>query len=136
MFLIVGSTGVLGRETVRQLLAAGYKVRAMTRKPESAADLKELGAEVIQGDLIDPPSLARACQGIDGVLAAAHSLMGTGKYTSEAVDDVGHRSLIDAAKAADVAHFVYVSGAGVCETHPVDFYRNKAKAEQYLRQSA
>jgi uncharacterized protein YbjT (DUF2867 family) len=73
MFLIVGATGVLGREATRQLLAAGYQVRAMTRNPESATDLKELGAEVIQGDLIDPPSLERACQGIEAVLAAAHS---------------------------------------------------------------
>jgi hypothetical protein len=41
------------------------------RTPVKVEDLKQAGAEVIQGDLIDPPSLARACQGADRVLAAA-----------------------------------------------------------------
>ncbi len=135
MFLIVGATGVLGHEATRQLLAAGYKVRAMTRDPARAADLQQLGAEVVQGDLIDPPSLARACQGIDGVLASAHQLLGTGKYSSKAVDDIGHRSLIDAARAAKVTHFVYISATGVCADHPVDFFRTKSKIEDYLKQS-
>ncbi len=135
MFLIVGSTGVLGREAARQLLAGGHEVRAMTRDPARAEDLKALGAEVVQGDLIDPPSLARACQGVDGVLASAHQLMGTGKYTSKAVDDTGHRSLIDAARAAGVKHFVYISVMGACPDHPVDFFRTKARIEQYLRDS-
>ncbi len=135
MFLIVGATGVLGHEATRQLLAAGYKVRAMTRYPEKATDLKQLGAEVIQGDLIDPPSLRRACQGIEAVLASAHQLMGTGKYSSSAVDDVGHRSLIDAARAAGVQHFVYVSIMGATADHSVDFFRTKIKIEQYLKQS-
>ncbi len=133
--LIVGSTGVLGREAARQLLVAGHKVRAMARDVEKAADLRAMGAEVIQGDLIDPESLKKACQGVDAVLAAAHQLMGTGKYTSEAVDDAGHRSLIDAAKAAGVKHFVYTSVIGVRPDHPVDFIRCKSKIETYLKSS-
>lgn len=135
MFLIVGATGVLGREATRQLLAAGYKVRAMTRNPQNTADLKELGAEIIEGDLIDRPSLVPACTDIDGVLATAHSLLGTGKYSSQAVDDIGHRSLIDVAKAAGVTHFVYISVQGASENHPVDFWQTKARIEDYLKQS-
>ncbi len=135
MILIVGATGVLGREATRQLLAAGCQVRAMTRACERAADLQRLGAEVVEGDLIDPASLARACRGVDAVLAAAHQLMGTGKYTSYAVDDVGHRSLLDAAKAAGVRHFVYISALGATTSHSVDFWRTKTKIELYLKQS-
>ncbi|HEY3583120.1 MAG TPA: NAD(P)H-binding protein, partial [Casimicrobiaceae bacterium] len=105
MILVVGATGVLGREVTKRLLADGRAVRATTRDPERADDLRKLGAEVIHADLIDPPSLARACEGVEAVLAAAHSLMGTGKYASEAVDRDGHRALIDAAKAARVARF-------------------------------
>ena len=135
MILIVGGTGVLGREAARQLLAAGHKVRAMTRAPDKAEDLKQLGAEVVQGDLINPASLARACLGADAVLAAAHALMGTGRYSSEAVDDVGHRALLDAAKAAGVKQFVYTSARGVLPEHPVDFFRTKAKIEQHVKAS-
>ena len=135
MVLIVGITGVLGRDTARQLMAAGHKVRGLTRDPDKAADLKELGAEIIQGDLIDPASLKKACEGVDAVLACAHQLMGTGKYTSQAVDDEGHRALIDAAKTAGVKHFVYTSIQNVSPNHPADFIRTKSKIEAYLKAS-
>ena len=135
MILIVGITGVLGRETARQLLAAGHKVRGLTRDPASAEDLKKQGVEIVQGDLIDHASLKSACQGVDAVLASAHSLMGAGKYKSEAVDDEGHRALIDAAKASGVKHFVYTSAQHASPKHPTDFYRTKAKVEAYLKAS-
>ncbi len=135
MYLIVGATGVLGREATKQLLAAGYRVRAMTRVRERAANLEQLGAEVVVGDLIDPSSLVKACRGVDAVLASAHQLMGTGKYSSYAVDDLGHRSLIDAAKGAGARHFVYISVQDARPDHPVDFWCTKARIEEYLKHS-
>lgn len=135
MMLIVGITGVLGRETARQLLEAGYQIRGMTRTPENAEDLKNLGAEIVQGDLIDPASLKKACQGVDIVFACAHQLMGAGKYSSLAVDDEGHRALIDIAKAAGVKHFVYTSIQNASPKHPTDFFRTKARLENYLKDS-
>jgi uncharacterized protein YbjT (DUF2867 family) len=135
MVLIVGITGVLGRETASQLLAAGHKVRGLTRNPDNAADLKKLGAEIVQGDLIDAASLKKACHGVDAVLVCAHQLMGTGKYKSEAVDNEGHRALIDAAKAAGVKHFVYTSIQNASPNHPTDFFRTKSKIEGYLKAS-
>jgi uncharacterized protein YbjT (DUF2867 family) len=135
MILIVGVTGVLGRETARQLLTTGHKIRGLTRNPDRAADMKELGAEIVQGDLIDRASLEKACKGVDAVFACAHQLMGTGKYKSEAVDGEGHRALIDAAKAAGVKHFVYTSAQHASPDHPTDFYRTKAKLEAYLKAS-
>ena len=135
MILVVGASGFLGREATKLLLDEGQQVRAMTRTPATVEDLKKLGAEVIQGDLIDPSSLKRACKGVDRVLAAAHSLFGKGKYKSEAVDDRGHRALIEAAKAAGVAHFVYTSMFGVTPDHPIDFCRTKGRIEEYLKAS-
>jgi len=87
MILVVGATGALRREVSRQLLAAGHSVRVVVRRQEQAADLQRQGIEVVLGDLIDPASLARACQGIDAALASAHALMGTGQHSSDAVDD-------------------------------------------------
>ena len=135
LILVVGATGVLGRETTQRLLAAGERVRASTRAPHTAQDLAGLGAEIVQADLINPQTLERACAGVDAVFVAAHSLMGTGKYASRAVDGVGHRALIDAAKAAGVERFVYTSVRGAAVDHPVDFFRTKAEIEQYLRDS-
>jgi uncharacterized protein YbjT (DUF2867 family) len=79
MILLVGASGILGREVATLLLAQGQQVRLLVRTPAKVDDLKRAGAEVIQGDLIDPPSLRRACQGVDHVFVAAHSLLGIRK---------------------------------------------------------
>lgn len=130
--LVVGATGVLGQRVVRGLLARGISVRAMTRAPERAAALRQCGAEVVPGDLIDAASLARACAGVDRVFAAAHGLLSRGRHRSEFVDGQGHRALIDAARAAAVQRFVYTSAQGASPEHPVDFFRTKFAVEQYL----
>jgi uncharacterized protein YbjT (DUF2867 family) len=135
MILIVGASGFLGRDVAKLLLSNGERVRAFTRTPDIVDDLKKAGAEVMQGDLIDPPSLQRACQGVDRVFAAAHSIVGDGRYKSEAVDDAGHRALIDAAKVKGVSHFVYTSILGASPDHPVDFWRTKYSIEEYLKAS-
>lgn len=61
--LVTGATGNVGRHVVKGLLAAGERVRAMTRSPERAA-LPE-GVEVVRGDLADPSSLDAALAGVD-----------------------------------------------------------------------
>ena len=135
MILVIGASGVLGREVTRQLLGAGHRVRATSRDPAKLTDLRSLGAEGMPADLIDRGSLDRACSGVQAVLAAAHSLFGAGKYASAAVDGAGHRALIDAAKGAGVKRFVYASARGASPDHPVDFMRTKAAVERYLEAS-
>lgn len=135
MILVVGASGVLGREAARKLLAAGHRVRATARDPGHLADLEHAGAEVRPADLIDPASLGAACQGVDAVFVAAHSLLGTGRCTSDAIDGAGHRALIDAARSAGVKRFVYTSARGAAADHPVDFFRTKAAVERYLEAS-
>lgn len=135
MILVVGASGVLGREITRQLLGAGHRVRATSRDRAKLADLQRLGAEVMPADLIDRGSLTRACDGVEAVFAAAHSIFGTGKYVSEAVDGAGHRALVEVAKAAGVKRFVYTSARGASSDHPVDFMRTKAAVERYLEDS-
>ncbi len=107
MILIVGGTGALGSATARRLLAKGTAVRVMTRTPKNAVELQKLGAEIVEGDLLDKASLAQACRGVEKVLASAHSILGRGREASKYVDWQGHKDLIDAAKVAGVAHFVY-----------------------------
>lgn len=135
MILIVGGTGALGRATTEKLLAQNKSVRILTRTRAKAQDLQKTGAEVVRGDLRDQKSLTRACQGIDMVLASAHSIMGRGSEASKYIDAQGHKWLIDAAKMAGVQHFVYVSALGAAPHHPVPFFRIKYEIEQYVRNS-
>jgi NADH dehydrogenase len=135
MILVVGATGTLGRKVVRTLLGSGEEVRAMTRVLAKVDELKALGAKPIRGNLADPEALEFAVRGARVVVAAAHSILGRGHESSEAVDDEGHRSLIDAAKAAGVEHFIYTSVFQASSDHPLDFWRTKARVERHLEES-
>jgi uncharacterized protein YbjT (DUF2867 family) len=136
MILIVGGTGSLGQATARRLLARGQSMRIMTRTPEKAVDLKEAGAEVVQGDLLDKTTLARAFNGVDKVLASAHSIFGRGREASKYVDLQGHIDLIDAAKSAGVSRFVYTSAYSLGpEYETIPFFMCKRGVEQYLQAS-
>src|SRR5438270_13850426 len=107
----------------------------MTRDPLGLAHLKHQGAEIVSGDLRVPASLASACQGVEQVLAAAHALDGKGDNNPQTVDDMGNRHLIDAAKAAGVKHFIFVSVQGASLDSPLEFFRIKYRTEEYLRAS-
>jgi uncharacterized protein YbjT (DUF2867 family) len=136
MILIVGGGGVLGSLVVGRLLAAGERVRVMSRTPAIAESLRVAGAEVVQGDLLDRDSLVRACAGADAVVAAAHSMLGRGRHASVHVDGHGHRQLFDVAKAAGVRHIVYTSVYDYGEAYrPVTFFRIKMEVERYLQTS-
>src|SRR6476646_4004109 len=63
--LVTGATGRVGRLVVNELLAAGVPVRALTRRPDTAA--LPAAVEVVAGDLIAPESLNAALQGVDSV---------------------------------------------------------------------
>lgn len=136
MILIVGGTGSLGSAVVDRLLAEGERVRVMTRTPAKAAELSRSGAEVVRGDLLDRDSLVRACEGVDQVVAAAHSLFGRGREASAHVDRRGHTDLIDVAKAAGVRHFIYTSVHDYGPAYrAVPLFRIKYQVEKHLEAS-
>jgi uncharacterized protein YbjT (DUF2867 family) len=135
MILIVGATGTLGGHVARLLLEKGHAVRAMTRDPKRAESLAKLGAEIVRGDLCDRESLRAATKGIRVVVSSSHALLGNGRNSHERVDDVGQRALVAAAKDAGVAHFVFVSALDASPTHPVDFWRTKARIERCVADS-
>jgi uncharacterized protein YbjT (DUF2867 family) len=135
MILITGTTGHMAGIVARRLLAEGKPVRALTRSPAKLADLAALGAEVVTGDLRDPASLARACDGVSGVVNAATAFAGKGADTAPAVDGEGNRALIAAARAADVGRFVQVSIFDARPNHPLDLWRYKYATEQALKAS-
>jgi uncharacterized protein YbjT (DUF2867 family) len=86
-------------------------VRALVR-PESprAAPLRELGVEIATGDLRDAASVDAACRGATAVISTA-TAMGTKdrRLTLRAVDRDGQLRLVESARRAGVATFVYVS---------------------------
>ena len=63
--LVIGGTGNVGRQVVRQLAATGARFRVMTRNPDTASMPPHV--EVVRGDLTVPETLDRCLQAIDTV---------------------------------------------------------------------
>ena len=62
---VLSASGRPGLAQVRQLLEAGYEVRATTRNPETMKNFKNI--EVVSADYNDPDSIYEACLGADSV---------------------------------------------------------------------
>jgi uncharacterized protein YbjT (DUF2867 family) len=111
--LLVGATGLLGPEICERLTAAGRQVRALVRPTSDAgkrAALQGMGVELVEGDLKDAASLARACAGVQTVISTASSTLSRQSGDSiETVDHQGQLALVEAAKQAGVDRFVFVS---------------------------
>jgi uncharacterized protein YbjT (DUF2867 family) len=139
MILVVGGTGELGRRVVAYLRGRDERVRCLVRPATDDGAMVALGAEVVRGDLTDAATLPPACSGVDtvvsGATAIARRLAGSGPSLRD-VDEVGTVALVDAAAAAGVQRFVYVSYAGVDAGLGSPLERAKKAVEQRLRASS
>ena len=134
--LIVGATGMLGTEICRQLSVKGLPLRGLVREGSVGEDVvRGMGVEIVRGDLKDPRSLRAACQGTGAVVTTANSILRRRKGDSIwSVDRDGHLSLVAAARAAGVAHFIYVSIMPQV-TDRTPFVRCKRRVEEEVRGS-
>ena len=111
--LLVGATGLLGPEICQRLTASGHQVRALIRPTADAtkrAALVGLGVELVEGDLKDAASLARASAGVQAVISTASSTLSRQAGDSiETVDQQGQLALVESARRAGVDRFVFVS---------------------------
>jgi uncharacterized protein YbjT (DUF2867 family) len=130
VILVTGSTGQQGGAVARELLAAGHKVRAMTRKPdsESAAKLVALGAEVVQGDLDEASSLQRAVKGAWGVFAVQN----TWEAGVDGEEEQGKR-IAEISREQGVQHFVYTSVGSAHRETGIPHFDNKWRVEETVR---
>src|SRR6516162_5711304 len=69
--LITGATGFMGTRLAAAALERGDSVRGLVRDLDRAADLRALGVETVQGDMLENDSLRRAVQGVDCIFHTA-----------------------------------------------------------------
>lgn len=112
--LVTGGTGFVGANIVRELLAEGATVRVLARPASDRRALAGLRVEVVEGDLVDPRSLARAVARVQAVfhVAADYRLWAPDPGPLYRANVEGTRAVLDAAGQAGVARIVYTSTVG------------------------
>lgn len=133
--LVTGATGAQGGSVARHLLSTGrYKVRCLTRNPDSSAAmaLKQAGAEIVRGDLNEPASLRPVVRDCDAAFGVTNYWEhGEREFTQGC-------NLVDAIRHSNVQHTILstlphtrlLSGGRLKVPH----FDSKARIEEYARE--
>jgi uncharacterized protein YbjT (DUF2867 family) len=147
MILVVGATGILGGMITQRLLGEGKDVRILVRHNSPAEQMAvqgmatsprtliDAGAKPVYGDLKDRASLDAACVDVETVITTANSALRGGEDNVDTVDRQGNRNLIEAARAAGVKQFIFISFLGADLHHPMPLFQAKAETEAALAES-
>lgn len=152
---VTGAGGFLGGHVLRALNAAGVAVRALARSPVSIERLRASGVDVVEGDLRDPSRLAAALRPAPDVIfhVAADTTLWRRRAAAQLRTNVdGTRTLLQIARRAGVARFVYTSSVAVYGAveqqaifealprgalhEPIAYGRSKALAEKLVLEAA
>jgi dihydroflavonol-4-reductase len=114
---VTGGTGFIGGHIVRKLRERGDDVVALVRSPDKAGALKQLGCELVEGDVSNVEAIRRGAEGSDACFhGAAIYKVGIPKSQHEQMYDTnvrGTERVLDAAIQAGVPKIVYVSTINV-----------------------
>jgi uncharacterized protein YbjT (DUF2867 family) len=135
--MVVGATGLLGSEICRQLRAANKSVKALVRTtsvPEKVKALQDMGVEIAVGDIKDPSTLRQAFSGVQAVISTVSSTLSRQEGDNiDSVDRRGQLNVVEAAEAAGVQRFVFISFLVSPETFPLQ--DAKHSVEKSIRKS-
>lgn len=110
--LVVGSTGVLGRNVIPRLIKHGHDVRAVIRNQTRERAFREIGVEPVLGDIFDKASLQKAAQGCDVAIHIATAIPKNGSQNWSVNDRVrreGTRNLLEVAVENRVKRYIQQS---------------------------
>ena len=105
--LIFGSTGGTGRQLVQQALEQGHTVTAFARNP-AKLDIKHSNLNVLQGDVMNLPSVEKAVQGKDAVVC----VLGADQNMTSTIRSQGTQQIIQAMEKADIRRLICQSTLG------------------------
>ncbi len=135
MILVTGGTGFVGSHLIRRMRREGLSVRALVRSVEKAAWLKNLGVDVVAGDISAPPSLEKALAGVERVVHLVGIIQEAPGATFRGVHVDGTRNIIEASLKAGVRHFLYQSALGTRPGAKSEYHKTKWEAEELVRAS-
>ncbi|HWD49741.1 MAG TPA: complex I NDUFA9 subunit family protein, partial [Rhizomicrobium sp.] len=136
---VFGGSGFLGRNAVRALAHAGYRIRVATRYPNRANFLPPMGTvgqiAVQRCNVLDEAAVARAVEGADAVVNLVGILYPAGGQGYDAVHTMAPETIAKATKNAGVTSLVHISTVGISEDSPSKYASSKAKGDSALRKA-
>lgn len=125
---LTGATGFAGPFVLAELLAAGHQVNALVRRPREFSGV----VASIQGSLDEPSSLAPLVAGTDVVVHVAGAISSINENNYFRINFAGTKSLYEAALAAGVKRFVFISTLAARLPEISAYAGSKRAAEDYL----
>ena len=115
---VTGATGFVGSAVVAELLASGHEVLGLARSDASAAQLAQMGADVLRGTIQDHDALRRGASEADGVahLAFNHDFS---KFAQNVADDAGAIETIGTALEGSGRPLIVTSGLALQPAGPI-----------------
>lgn len=135
---VTGSTGFVGRNIVRRLLAEGHRVRALVRDRSKAREVLAVGnpgLTLVVGDALDGATPAELVRGATACIHLIGIIRPQGAQTFEKAHVRSTEAITAAASAAGCRRFLHMSALGVNHDGMTDYHRTKWDAEQIVRAS-
>jgi uncharacterized protein YbjT (DUF2867 family) len=112
LILLTGGSGYVGGRLIPLLERQGVKLRCLARNPDRLRARVQPPTEVMPGDVLDPPSLDRALQGVHTAYYFVHLMSGSGSKDFEREDRQAASNFAGAAEQAGVRRIIYLGGLG------------------------
>ena len=136
MILVTGATGFVGRALLPQLVEGGHAVRCLLRPSRQSPRLpKGLAFQVALASLDDERALRTAMNGVDTVIHLIGAEWRGSASEVLAIDTVGTRVVVEAARASQVRRIIYLSHLGADRASAYPVLKAKGIAEEFVRQS-
>ena len=110
VILLTGGTGYVGGQLIPLLEQQDLTLRCLAREPDKLRSRVQPKTEIVQGDVLDTPSLEAAMKGIGTAYYFVHLMLGTADFEEQ--DRRAALNFAQAAKQAGVRRIIYLGGLG------------------------
>jgi uncharacterized protein YbjT (DUF2867 family) len=131
--LLAGATGYIGGRLIPLLEAKDVGLRCLARNPEKLGSRVKAAAEVAQGDVLDPASLARALEGVTTAYYLVHLMKSSADFEKQ--DRQAAHNFAHAARQAGIRRIIYLGGLGDDSGKLSPHLRSRHEVGRVLRES-